>query len=64
MTAETEIAHWRDYDYVLVNEDLERCFGELKQILAAERMKRHRQQHLADEIAVLLSDLSKVLLKR
>ncbi len=62
-TAETEIAHWSDYDYVLVNEDIDRCFGELKQILAAERMKRHRQAHLADEVRILLQDLTKVLAK-
>lgn len=62
-TAETEIAHWNDYDYVLVNEDIDRCFGELKQILAAERMKRHRQAHLADDVRVLLQDLTRVLAK-
>ena len=62
-TAETEIAHWGDYDYVLVNEDLERCFGELKQILAAERMKRHRRAYLADDVRMLLQDLTKVLAK-
>lgn len=60
-TAETEIAHWSDYDYVLVNDDLEKCYGELKQILASERLRRHRQPFLADEIAVLLSDLGKAL---
>ncbi|HRE20426.1 MAG TPA: guanylate kinase [Rhabdaerophilum sp.] len=62
-TAETEIAHWNDYDYVLVNEDIDRCFGELKQILTAERMKRHRQAHLVDDVRVLLQDLTKVLAK-
>lgn len=62
-TAETEIAHWNDYDYVLVNEDIDRCFSELKQILTAERMKRHRQAHLADEVRVLLQDLARVLAK-
>lgn len=60
-TAESEIAHWNDYDYVLVNEDLERCFGELKQILNTERLKRHRQPQLQSEISVLLRDLSVVL---
>lgn len=60
-TAESEIAHWNDYDYVLVNEDLERCYGELKQILNTERLKRHRQPQLQSEISVLLRDLSVVL---
>jgi guanylate kinase len=60
-TAQSEIAHWNDYDYVLVNEDIDRCYGELKQILATERMKRHRQPALSNAISVLLGDLSKVL---
>jgi guanylate kinase len=60
-TAETEIAHWDDYDYVLVNEDLERCFGELKLILTTERLKRHRQPQLQAGISVLLRDLTEML---
>jgi guanylate kinase len=44
--AGSEIAHWDGYDYVLVNDDVERCFGEVKTILAAERLKRSRQTSL------------------
>jgi guanylate kinase len=62
-TAEGEIAHWNDYDYVLINEDLERCFGDLKQILITERLKRHRQMQLSGGISVLLRDLATVLAK-
>lgn len=63
ITAENEIAHWSDYDYVLVNDDLERCYKQLQQILMTERLRRHRQPHLAPAIAILLEDLSKVLLR-
>jgi len=42
-----EMSHWREYDYVLVNYDLERAFTELRAILAAERRKRERQTGLA-----------------
>jgi guanylate kinase len=35
-----ELDHWREYDYVLVNEDLDRSFKALKAILAAERRAR------------------------
>jgi guanylate kinase len=38
-----EMSHWREYDYVIVNSDLERALGELRAILAAERLKRIRQ---------------------
>src|ERR671917_975495 len=41
-----EIAQWDAYDYVLVNDDLDRTFGELKAILAAERLRRERQVEL------------------
>ncbi len=60
-TAETEITHWNDYDFVLINDDLERCFRDLKQVLVAERLKRHRQPHLSGLTEALLKDLRAVL---
>ena len=42
-----EISHWEEYDYVLVNALLEQTLAQIKQILAAERLKRHRQMWLA-----------------
>jgi guanylate kinase len=44
--AASEIAHWDGYDYVLVNDDVDRCFEEVRTILAAERLKRSRQTSL------------------
>ncbi|MBY0566783.1 MAG: guanylate kinase [Hyphomonadaceae bacterium] len=41
-----EIAHWSEYDYVLVNALLEQTLTQIRQILAAERLKRHRQMWL------------------
>ncbi len=41
-----EISHWEEYDYVLVNTLLEQTLAQIKQILAAERLKRHRQTWL------------------
>lgn len=38
-----EISHWEEYDYVLVNTLLEQTLVQIKQILAAERLKRARQ---------------------
>ena len=51
--AAEEIAHWRDYDYVLVNDDIARCSGELSAILAAERLKRTRRPGIAAFVAGL-----------
>jgi guanylate kinase len=44
--AGNEVSHWDGYDYVLVNDDVERCFEGVKTILAAERLKRSRQTGL------------------
>ena len=55
--AKGEIAHWGDYDYVLVNEDIQVCFNQLKQVLAVERIKRHRQMQLPETIARLNAEL-------
>ena len=41
--AANEISHWDGYDYVLINDNVERCFDEVKAILRAERLKRRRQ---------------------
>lgn len=41
--AAAEISHWDGYDYVLVNDDVERCFENVRMILRAERLKRSRQ---------------------
>src|ERR1700739_4750206 len=42
-----EMSHWAEYDYVVVNRDLDRAFGEIRAILAAERLKRERQPGLS-----------------
>jgi len=38
-----EISHWREYDYVLVNDDLSKCATQLAAILTAERLRLHRR---------------------
>lgn len=41
--ARTEIEHWPEYDYVLVNERMEECLEQVQAIIRAERLKRWRQ---------------------
>jgi guanylate kinase len=41
-----EISHWAEYDYVLVNESLTQCEGELRAIVQAERLRRDRRPDL------------------
>ena len=40
--ARIEISHWDEYDYVIVNDDLEKAFAAVSAILEAERHKRER----------------------
>lgn len=57
-----EISHWAEYDYVLINSDLDACEGRLRTILAAERLRRDRRPELVDFVQSLnaeFQDLSK-----
>ena len=51
--AEAEISHWAEYDYVLVNDDLEATFERLQHILIAERSHRDRQPGLSEIVRAL-----------
>ena len=55
--AASEIAHWSEYDYVLVNSDLDASLAALQSILDAERLKRERQTGMADFVAGVLASL-------
>jgi guanylate kinase len=46
--SQSEISHWAEYDYVLVNDDLDATEAQLRTILTAERNRRDRQPWLAD----------------
>lgn len=54
--AATEIQRWPDYDYVLVNEDLNQSFKALQAIQAAERLKRDRCIGLKEFVDSLLAE--------
>ncbi len=53
--ARAEISHWDAYDYVVINEDVNLCFGKVREILDAERMKRQRQTGLIPFVRELMS---------
>lgn len=52
--AANEVSHWDGYDYVLVNDDVERCFDDVRTIFGAERLKRSRQTGLIGLIRRLM----------
>ncbi len=45
--SQSEISHWAEYDYVLVNDDIDSTFNDLAVILLAERLRRDRQPELS-----------------
>jgi guanylate kinase len=52
--AAAEIGHWAEYDYVLINEDVERCAEKVKAIVEAERLRRERQPYLLNFVRQLV----------
>ncbi|MFO7478918.1 MAG: guanylate kinase [Methyloceanibacter sp.] len=55
--ASNEIQHWQDYDYVVVNYDLDRSVAAVRAILAAERLRRSRLTGLKGFVQTLLAQL-------
>ena len=54
--SQSEISHWAEYDYVLINDDLNLCFAKVKQILTTERMRRARQTGLIGFVRDLMEE--------
>ncbi|HCL65521.1 MAG TPA: guanylate kinase [Rhizobium sp.] len=50
-----EISHWREYDYVIVNDDLDAAFDAVQSIVKAERLRRDRRHGLFDFVSTLVS---------
>jgi guanylate kinase len=55
--AAAEIEHWGEYDYVIVNADVEQSTAGLRSILAAERLRRVRQPGLDTFVQRVLAGL-------
>jgi guanylate kinase len=55
--ASNEIQHWDEYDYVVVNHDIEQSVAAVRAILAAERLRRSRLSGLKDFVQGLLAAL-------
>ncbi|APO74161.1 guanylate kinase [Rhizobium etli 8C-3] len=51
-----EIAHWREYDYVIVNDDLDTAFDAVQSIVKAERLRRDRRHGIYDFVTKLLEE--------
>ncbi|KQQ58723.1 MULTISPECIES: guanylate kinase [Rhizobium/Agrobacterium group] len=53
----SEIEHWRDYDYVILNDDLQAAFEAVEAIVKAERVRRDRRHGMFDFVRGLLEEV-------
>lgn len=51
--AEAEISHWNEYDYVIINDDIDASLQKVLYILKSQRLKRNRQQDLSNFVSKL-----------
>jgi guanylate kinase len=54
-----ELSHWAEYDYIVVNHDVDEAFAEVQSILKAERLKRERRTGLTTFVRELQRQLEK-----
>ena len=56
LNSRSEIEHWREYDYIIVNEDLDTAFDSVRSIVKAERLRRDRRHGLYGFVTKLLEE--------
>ena len=52
--AKSEMSHWNEYDYVIINDNLNSCVTEILEIIKVERKKRFRQNTLENFVKSLV----------
>src|ERR1700761_7678805 len=57
--ASHEMSHWAEYDYIVINHEVDDAFAEVKSILQAERLKRERRTGLTTFVRKLQQQLEK-----
>ncbi|AMA57801.1 guanylate kinase [Bradyrhizobium sp. CCGE-LA001] len=55
--ASDEMSHWAEYDYIVINHDVDEAFAEVQSILKAERLKRERRIGLVGFVRSLQAQL-------
>lgn len=56
LKASDEMSHWAEYDYVVINKDLDQTIEAIHDIIKSERLKRQRQVDLADFVTTLRTE--------
>jgi guanylate kinase len=57
--ASHELSHWAEYDYIVVNQNIDEAFAEVQSILKAEQLKRARRTGLTEFVRNLQRQLEK-----
>jgi guanylate kinase len=52
--AASEIGHWCEYVYVLINQDMDQCLADVRSFIDAERLRRDRRPYLFDFVRRLV----------
>jgi guanylate kinase len=52
-----ELSHWAEYDYIVINQNVDEAFAEVHSILKAERLKRERRTGLTAFVRELQKQL-------
>jgi guanylate kinase len=58
--SKSEISHWGEYDYVLINDSLDVTSKAIKNILCGERMRRSRQPKLVEHVRNLQNEYNEI----
>ena len=56
----TEIMHWKEYDYVIVNSNFEQTLREVKSIITSEKLRRVRNSQLKEFIETLTNEFKEL----
>lgn len=59
--AKSEISHWAEYDFVLINDNLEECFERLKTVFQAARLRRDARPELMSHVQMLNQEFEELL---
>lgn len=59
--AKSEISHWAEYDFVLINDNLEECFERLKTVFQAARLRRDARPELMSHVQMLNQEFEDLL---
>ena len=56
----SEIMHWKEYDYVIVNSNFEQTLHEVKSIITSEKLRRVRNSQLEEFIGTLTNEFEEL----